>query len=193
MGRTTFVVVSQSFPSSFRTTKQPRTYRALNLLYFLSSLVALSLSFSLPPSHSPPLAHSTNILNSISLSLTSMCRYFDAIAILTPLADLAMADEGRIRPRNASVIATAQSFVNGVLFNRSRFPRCGTSSAEGALPLHSDAWTQESSPWSTARECVWPIDRADWRSCSVDKSVTDSLPQWWQVSFTIFFMLLLYD
>jgi len=36
------------------------------------------------------------------------------------------------------------------------------------VPVESDAWqTQESSPWSTPRECFWPVDSKDERVCSL--------------------------
>jgi hypothetical protein len=106
-----------------------------------------------------------------------LSRYFEAAAMLTPLSDRDAAGQGRVRPRNATVLAAAQAFVDSVVANRSAFPFCAGD--DGArLVLDDDAWTQISSPWATSRQCVWPIDREDWRSCSATVSATDGA--WWQ-------------
>ena len=59
--------------------------------------------------------------------------------------------------------ATAAAYIAQVVADREAYPWC-------APALHDDSWTFSTSPWHTARECVWPIVVSDTLLCSPDES-----------------------
>jgi len=51
--------------------------------------------------------------------------------------------------------------------NRTRFPYCTEEGSEVPIAINSDAWlSQDASPWSTPRDCIWPLDPMLDRTCN---------------------------
>lgn len=72
----------------------------------------------------------------------------------------------------------AEQYVHSLVNDREMFPYCGAGDfingnelggvwPQTGIPVYSSSWTKDSSPWSTPRECVWPIDHADTRVCTL--------------------------
>ena len=74
----------------------------------------------------------------------------------------------------ASVVAgdAPSALLQGVIGNRTMYPYCASS-----RPLYDEAWTQSTSPWRVAADCVWPIVAEDTRICN---DGSDFAFAWWQ-------------
>ena len=62
--------------------------------------------------------------------------------------------------------AQAAYYVASLTYNSTAFPECGsTGPGQPGLPLNDAKWAQDTSPWSTPRQCVWPSDLQNNRVC----------------------------